>query len=117
MKFLVDAHLPYGLCNVLRDNGHDVRHTSELVSGNQTSDAVIGELSAFEQRVLISKDTDFYYSHLLRGLPFKLVLIKAGNLRRSEMIELVTRHLPAIEAALEECSLIELDRQRLVRLT
>ncbi len=116
MKFLVDAHLPYGLCNVLRNRGHDVRHTSELISGNQSSDTVIGELSAFEQRILISKDIDFYYSHLLRGRPFKLDLNKAGNLRRSELIELVTRHLPNIEAALEECSLLELDRQRLLRL-
>ena len=65
MKFLVDAHLPPGLCALLHAAGHDALHTTGLPAHNQTSDRVINELSATEQRVVISKDTDFYYSHVL----------------------------------------------------
>jgi len=30
MKFLVDAHLPPGLCAVLQHSGHDAVHTHQL---------------------------------------------------------------------------------------
>ena len=30
MKFLVDAHLPPGLCGLLQAAGHDARHTHQL---------------------------------------------------------------------------------------
>ena len=33
-----------------------------------------------EMRVVVTKDTDFYYSHLLHGRPWKLVLVCIGNL-------------------------------------
>ena len=41
MKFLVDAHLPPGLCALLRAAGHDALHTRELPAQNQTADQVI----------------------------------------------------------------------------
>ena len=34
MKFLVDAHLPPGLCVLLRGAGHDALHTRELAAQN-----------------------------------------------------------------------------------
>ncbi len=67
MNFIVDAHLPASLCILLKAAGHDAIHTSDLPAGNQTPDYVLNELSQSEQKVLISKDTDFYYSHVLQG--------------------------------------------------
>lgn len=32
MKFLLDAHLPPGLCAHLRSAGHDALHTRELLT-------------------------------------------------------------------------------------
>jgi predicted nuclease of predicted toxin-antitoxin system len=61
MKFLVDAHLPPGLCGLLRAAGHDAMHTRDLPTQNQTPDEVINNLSLKDQRVVVSKDTDFYY--------------------------------------------------------
>jgi predicted nuclease of predicted toxin-antitoxin system len=60
MKFLVDAHLPVGLCQMLVAAGHDAIHTSALPDRNKTTDAVINEIPVPEDRVVISKDTDFY---------------------------------------------------------
>lgn len=67
MNFLVDAHLPDGLCVLLREAGHDAIHTRSLPSANRTSDDVINAQSLRERRVVITKDTDFYHSHVLYG--------------------------------------------------
>ena len=110
MKFLVDAHLPPGLCVLLQAAGHIARHTRQLPAKNLTTDNAINLLSAKEKLVVISKDTDFYYSHLLRQQPHKLVLVRTGNIGLRELKDLFARNLPAIESALKKHSLVELDR-------
>ncbi len=109
-KFIVDAQLPRGLCSVLGEAGYDTIHTIDLPAQNQTPDRAINALSVAERRVVITKDTDFYYSHILHGRPYKLLLIRTGNIRTRELCELVKRQLPTIIAALEDHSLVELYR-------
>jgi predicted nuclease of predicted toxin-antitoxin system len=110
LKFLVDAHLPRSLCAVLRAAGHDAVHTSQLPAQNRTTDGAINELSVMDQLVVISKDTDFYYSHLLHRQPYKLLLVRTGNIRTRELTELFERQMPVVVEALENNSLVELDR-------
>ena len=110
MKFLVDAHLPPGLCGLLQAAGHDAIHTRSLPAQNRTPDPVINDCSLREQRVVVTKDTDFYHSHLLHGQPWKLLLVRTGNIGTRELRQLFGEHLPAIILALEENSLVELDR-------
>lgn len=107
----MDAHLPPGLCAILKTAGHDAVHTSELTAKNRTPDEVINELSLKEQRVVVTKDSDFYHSHLLHGKPWKLLLVRTGNIRARDLKALFERHLPEIMVALEQNSLVELDRQ------
>ena len=111
MKFLVDAHLPPSLCEVLQAAGHDAIHTNELAAQNRTSDETINQLSLTGQRAVITKDSDFYHSHLLLRRPWKLLLVRTGNIGTRELAALFQRHLPAIVAAFDENSLVELDRQ------
>jgi predicted nuclease of predicted toxin-antitoxin system len=101
MKFLVDAHLPPGLCGLLQAAGHNARHTRQLPARNLTTDKAINTLSTREKLVVISKDTDFYYSHLLRQEPYKLVMVRTGNISIRELKELFARNLPLIEKALK----------------
>ncbi|WP_350340034.1 DUF5615 family PIN-like protein [Paraflavitalea speifideaquila] len=63
----------------------DVVHSSELSEGNLTSDKTINTISITEQRTVITKDTDFYYSYLAKKEPFKLVLVKLGNMRLQDI--------------------------------
>lgn len=65
--------------------GHDAAHTRQLTDQNRTHDEVINELSLREQRVVVTKDSDFYHSHLLHGKPWKLLLIRTGNVRTREL--------------------------------
>jgi predicted nuclease of predicted toxin-antitoxin system len=110
MKFLVDAHLPRRLCSMLAQHGHDAKHTLDLPAGNTTKDRIINQLSFDEQRIVVSKDTDFFYSHLLRGRPWKLLLVKTGNISTRDLRELFERNLSAIEAAFQTRPLVEIDR-------
>ena len=111
MKFLVDAHLPRRLCATLAQYGHDAMHTLDLPTGNTSKDRLINQLSFDEQRVVVSKDTDSFYSHLLQGRPWKLLLVKTGNICTRDLRELFERNLPAIEAAFQTHTLVEIDRQ------
>ena len=110
MKFLVDAHLPRSLCGILQAAGHDALHTSDLPAQNRTTDQAIAQLSVTDQRIVISKDTDFYYSHVLHQQPYKLLLVRTGNIRTREIRQLFQQRLPEIILALETNPLVELDR-------
>jgi predicted nuclease of predicted toxin-antitoxin system len=111
MKFRVDALLPPGLCAVLQGAGHEAVHTSRLPARNRTTDRVISEVSLREQRVVVTKDTDSYHSHVLKRKPWKLLLVRTGNIRTGDLKLLFKRHMPEITAALARSSLVELDRQ------
>lgn len=50
------------------------------------------------------------YSHILYGRPYKLLLIRTGNIGVRDLCELVKRQLPAIVAALEDHNPVELYR-------
>ena len=78
---------------------------------NASRDGVLNRVSLAEQRVVVTKDSDFYHSHLLQGRPWKLVLVRTGNMGLKETKLLFATHLPAITEALETCTLVELDKQ------
>jgi predicted nuclease of predicted toxin-antitoxin system len=105
MKFLVDAHLPLSLCAVLARHGHDANHTLDLPAKN-----ALNQISLDEQRVVISKDSDFFYSHLVLGRPWKLLLVKTWNMSTEDLCSLFERHLSEVTAALEQYTLVEIDR-------
>ena len=111
MKFLIDAHLPPGLRGEFQAAGHDAIHTLDMAEQNASRDGALNELSVNEMRVVVTKDTDFYYSHILQGRPWKLVLVRTGNLGVKATKLMFETHLRAIETALESCTLIELDQQ------
>ena len=110
VKFLIDAHLPPTLCMLLQAAGHEAIHTNALPEGNRTSDQAISTLSLGDNLVVVSKDTDFYYSHLLQGRPPKLLLVRTGNMRTRDLRSLFERNLAAIVDSLSKHTLVELDR-------
>jgi predicted nuclease of predicted toxin-antitoxin system len=114
MNFLVDAQLPRRLSRRLQEAGHDVLHTLDLPAGNRTTDSEINALSIRERRVVITKDADFVNSYLLIGQPYKLLVVSTGNITNTELEALFMPNLPAIVAALQTTSYIELTRTTLI---
>ncbi len=114
MNFLVDAHLPRQLVLLLRSSGHDAIHTRNLPMGNRSTDAVILQVAATENRVVITKDSDFVDSHLLRNQPPKLLLISTGNIKNIELLHLFEQNLEQIIIGLTSFDYVELDRENLI---
>ncbi|HUB26914.1 MAG TPA: DUF5615 family PIN-like protein, partial [Tepidisphaeraceae bacterium] len=85
-------------------------HTRDLPNQNRTKDRAINEISLSDQRIVVTKDTDFFFSHLLQGRPWKLLLVKTGNISARGLTDLFERNLPEIENALEDYTLVEIDR-------
>lgn len=108
MKFLVDAHLPFGLVKWLRERGHDAIHTSELPQKNKTEDADIIKLSFEQNRIVVSKDEDFYKHFILKGQPPKILLLTMGNIVNKELISLFEENIEQIERDLQENKIVEL---------
>lgn len=93
MKFLIDAHLPYQLAVQLNEAGHDALHTKDLPLQNRTPDESINQLSLDEQRIVVTKDSDFVYSHLVQAKPYKLLVVSTGNIKNSKLLQLFEQNL------------------------
>jgi len=60
MKFLIDAKLPFKLATNLRSKGFDILHTDELPNQERTTDREIRQISIEQNRIVITKDSDFW---------------------------------------------------------
>jgi predicted nuclease of predicted toxin-antitoxin system len=116
MKFLIDAHLPPRLKKVLCEAGHDAIHSQDLPKKNASPDDLLNRISVDENRVIITKDSDFYYTHLLSRKPWKLVLVRTGNMRIGATLALFESKLPEIVKSLENCSLVEITENQVVEI-
>ncbi len=114
MKFFVDAHLPFGLVRFLRSRGIDAKHTSELPRSDRTKDSEIRALAEAEQRIVITKDSDFLDSHLLSHQPQRLLLISSGNITNRILINLFEMNLEKILKQFEKHDLIEVTNTEVI---
>ncbi len=69
MKFIVDAQLPKSLSDFLNDKGLDSIHTLDFPFANKTKDYQIVKKALDEDRIIITKDSDFLDSFLLKSEP------------------------------------------------
>jgi predicted nuclease of predicted toxin-antitoxin system len=114
VKLLVDAQLPRRLALWLQQRGHDVVHTLDLVQKNRTPDPFLLALANNDNRVLITKATDFEVTFELGQGPPKLLLITTGNIHNDELLELFVRHEEAIFNLLVQHAFLELSRHQLI---
>ncbi len=108
MKVIVDAQLPLRLSDFLKLKGIDSIHTIELLAKNKTSDQVIIEICENENRVIITKDSDFYESKLIKNKPLKLILVNTGNINNDNLIDLFKKNLDKIVELIEVSDIVEL---------
>jgi predicted nuclease of predicted toxin-antitoxin system len=64
--------------------------------GNNTPDKEINSVTVKEQRILITKDSDFFNSFIIKKEPYKLILVKLGNVSRKELILFFDEHFAEI---------------------
>ncbi|HLO88272.1 MAG TPA: DUF5615 family PIN-like protein [Nostocaceae cyanobacterium] len=114
MKFLVDAQLPVRLARLLQAAGYDTIHTSDLPNKNATTDLEINAISIQEERIVISKDSDFFDSFIISCQPYKLLQLTTGNITNSQLEALFTNNLPQLVQLFQQHSVIEMNRTTII---
>ncbi|KAB8335228.1 hypothetical protein SD80_002495 [Scytonema tolypothrichoides VB-61278] len=114
MKFLVDAQLPVRLARFLESAGYDTIHTKDLPHKNATSDTEINAISIRDNRIVITKDSDFLNSFLTIQEPYKLLLITTGNINNLELEVIFAANLQSLSELLMSHSYIEMTRDSII---
>lgn len=107
MNWLIDAQLPRKLAIYLCDHGENATHTLDLPESNRTSDKEICRLSEAEDRIVVTKDSDFMDSYLLKKSPPKLLVVSVGNISNTRLIELFDTCFQEILKSFSESDFIE----------
>ena len=89
MKLLLDQGLPPLTAELLRGQGIDAVHVSE-VGLSRAEDLRIIELAQTSNRIIITLDADYHASIALTSAPSPSVIwIRVVNLRSSEYVEII----------------------------
>jgi len=114
VKFIGDAQLPVALATWIRGQGHDVVHTDDFPDKERTTDTQIRLLAHQENRIVISKDSDFLDSHLITQSPTQLLWVATGNIRNQQLLLLFEEFWVEIERNFVGNDLLELNNACLV---
>jgi len=114
MKFIIDAHLPKKLSYFLDGKGFDSIHTLDLPNKNATKDSEINDLSLKENRIVITKDADFYNRYLVKSEPFKLIIISTGNISNKHLLNLIEKNLDKILEEISHNFVVEITAKSLI---
>jgi len=114
MKFLIDAQLPRALTAHFRQAGVEAIHTLDLPDGNSTTDQALNELSAKEQYIVVTKDSDFVESFFLQHTPWKLLLVSTGNIGNDERQKFFLSNIQKLIDGFKEFRFIELNRTSMI---
>ncbi len=100
MKFIVDNQLRLALARYLRDRGFDCQHVLEAGLGDAI-DSDIWRHAELQERIIISKDEDFFYFAKQRHAKIKVIWVRLGNCRTSALLAVFERSWPTIESCLK----------------
>jgi len=113
VKVLVDAHLPKRLSEFLSAQNIQSKHTLDLPKKNATPDSEIIRYADDENRIVISKDSDFLDNYILDGSPQKLLIVSTGNINNQNLIQLFEKNLETLKSLFEENSVIEINEEEI----
>jgi predicted nuclease of predicted toxin-antitoxin system len=114
MKFIVDAQLPRRLAQLIQNAGYNAIHTLDLPQRNNTPDSNINTLSINEERIVITKDSDFVDSFFAIQKPYKLLLVSTGNIKNSDLEAIFAASLLQIVDLFSQNSYIEIDQNTII---
>mgnify|MGYP000957629375 CR=1 FL=1 len=101
MNLLFDQNLSSRLVAALASAFPGSRHVRDL-GLDRADDQAIWQFAAEHGCVIVSKDTDFIHRALLLGAPPKVVFVRVGNCRTSEIQDLLVHRAEEIRRFLED---------------
>jgi len=99
VKFLVDNQLPTALAQYLRKRGFDCKHVLEAGLGD-APDNDICQYAEVEERIIISKDEDFFYFAKQRGAKIRVIWVRLGNCRTRALLAAFERSWQNVQSCL-----------------
>ena len=114
MRFFVDANLPLKFALNLKNRGFDTIHTDDLPNRERTTDNEIRKISVEQDRIVITKDSDFVDSHLIQGIPNKLLIITTGNITNTHLLALIDKHFESVIRLFDMYDLIEINNSEII---
>ncbi len=95
-KVLCDVHIAFRVVRFFKSKGHQAIHINDILDSYYTKDSDISRYANENGFTVMTKDLDFKNSHLLEGLPSKLLKISLGNIPTNRLIELLDSNLDEI---------------------
>lgn len=109
MKFLIDAQLPYRLKLWLVSKGFDTIHTDDLPKQSLTADLEIVRAADSENRIVITKDSDFLKLRILQNKPKRLLMITTGNINNQNLLDLFERNFATAAKLFNSYNVVEIN--------
>ena len=114
MNYLIDAQLPKRLSLFMQDLGYDTIHTLDLTDKNNTKDSDVNIISLNQQRVVVSKDSDFVDSLLISEKTYKLLHIATGNISNNNLLKIFEHNINKIDELFKIHQYIELTPETII---
>jgi len=102
LSFIVDTQLPPALSRWLREQGCNAIHTTYFPAGHLLTDVQIRAIAVQENRIVVTKDNDFFENYLLKGVPPKVFLLQFGNCANRDLLTQFEIHFERIRERFEQ---------------
>ena len=113
-SFIVDTQLPPKLAAYLSAKGFNSIHTSDLPNGILLKDIEIIELAINQNRIIITKDSDFLDYFILKGVPPKVFIIQLGNISNKHLFSFFDQNLLTVIEKFEENHLVIMNQSSII---
>ena len=96
LRFIVDTQLPPSLAEFFRRRDFDATHVVDYPSSALTTDDEIISIAVRENRIIVSKDFDFFDYFILKNYPPAILLLQLGNIKNSDLFVFMENHMETI---------------------
>jgi predicted nuclease of predicted toxin-antitoxin system len=110
MKFLIDEQLPAILADWLSSKGFDAVHALTLSTNTSLSDKEIRRWRMNDERIVITKDEDFFNAYIFQKEPYKLIFLTTGNIKNRQLLDLFRANFDHIVDLMEKHDVVELKK-------
>jgi len=115
LKFIVDTQLPPLLADFLCRKRNDAIHTTSFPDGHLMQDKEIIDIAIQQERIIITKDNDFFDYYFLKGSPPKILFLKLGNIKNNTLLSLFENNIEKLlKLYLENSNLVILERDSII---
>ncbi len=97
MRFLFDQNISHRILQLLPDNLSIDSTTVKKESLVNASDREIWEYAKANSFVIVTQDSDFNDLYLLYGFPPKIVWFHTGNIKSTELVDILIEYLDEIK--------------------